>query len=277
MSWELHSDLASLLLAGNAAILMEVLHPSVMDGVYTHSSYRTAPTRRARNTLGYLLRTTFGSSQAATSTIEAVKAMHARVEGSRPDGVRYRALDPELIGWVHTCIPWAVMGAFERTKRRLSVDEKNRYLLEQAVIGRMGGAGDIPETTDELVEYVEQMRPKLAMTSQTVDFLGFLAARVDRAPAAGFWERLDAATSVRSSMRLMPPWARRLTGTLQPEWMGRLLLEPLDRRRAELVRWAYPAPPCVAMAHARVARRAGPERPRLRAASGTTPTRAQPA
>ena len=43
--------------------------------------------------------------------------MHARVNGVRPDGVAYRALDPELIGWVHTCIPWAVMTAYERFNR----------------------------------------------------------------------------------------------------------------------------------------------------------------
>ena len=52
---------------------MEVLHPSVMAGVFTQSSYRTQPLRRARNTLGYVLRTTFGSTAAATDVIERVK------------------------------------------------------------------------------------------------------------------------------------------------------------------------------------------------------------
>ncbi len=72
--------------------------------------------------------------------------MHSRVNGVRPDGVAYRALDPELIGWVHTCIPWAVMTAYDRFNRALTDEEKGRYLAEQAVIGRMSGAGEIPET-----------------------------------------------------------------------------------------------------------------------------------
>ena len=42
LSWEIHGDLASLVVGGTAAILMEVLHPSVMAGVFTHSSYRTS-------------------------------------------------------------------------------------------------------------------------------------------------------------------------------------------------------------------------------------------
>src|SRR5262245_64513505 len=80
VSWEIHGDLASLAVAGTGAILMEVLHPSVMAGVYTQSAYRTEPERRARNTLGYVLRTTFGSTPGALRVIEQVKRMHARVQ-----------------------------------------------------------------------------------------------------------------------------------------------------------------------------------------------------
>jgi uncharacterized protein (DUF2236 family) len=257
LSWEIHADLASVAVAGTAAILMEVLHPSVMDGVFTQSSYRTDPLRRARNTLGYVLRTTFGSTQGATAVIERVKRMHARVEGTRPDGVAYRALDPELIAWVHTCIPWAVMTAFERTRRPLSVAEKDRYLCEQAVIGRMGGADWVPESVSELHDYVEKMRPLLSMNTQTVEFLGFLEGRVDQEPL-GRKDRFDRWGAVRASMGLMPEWARRLTGTYQPALLDRLYFAPSDRLKARVVRWAYPEPPCVAMARARAAATAMP-------------------
>jgi uncharacterized protein (DUF2236 family) len=253
ISWEINGDFASLALGGTAAILMEVLHPSVMHGVFTQSSYRTDPLRRARNTLGYVLRTTFGSTAAATAVIERVKRMHARVGGTRADGIAYRALDPELIAWVHTCIPWAVMTAFERTRRPLSRPEKDRYLREQALLGRMGGADRVPETVSELEDYVEQMRPLLAMNTQTSDFLGFLEGRVDQAPL-GARERFDRWLSVRASMGLMPEWARRMTGTHLPQGVHRALLAPGDRLKARLIRWAYPAPPCVAMAEARAGR-----------------------
>jgi uncharacterized protein (DUF2236 family) len=198
---------------------MEVLHPSVMAGVAAYSSYRSDPLRRARNTLGYVLRTTFGSTPAATRVIESVKKVHARVEGARPDGVAYRALDPELIAWVHNCIPWAVMTAFDRYRRPLSEAEKNRYLAEQAPIGRMGGADWVQETVSELDAYVERMRPRLA--------------------------------GIRASMSLMPEWAQRLTGTHQPELVQSWWLAPTDRLKAKLVRWAYPELPCKALALAR--------------------------
>ncbi len=101
-----------------------------------------------RNTFGYVVTTTFGNTDAATRLIERVRRMHERVNGTLPDGRPYRAMDPELIGWVHTAIPWSIMLAYDAYRRPLTVDEKNRYLAEQAVIGRMGGAGDIPTTVD---------------------------------------------------------------------------------------------------------------------------------
>jgi len=250
LSWEINGDLASLAVGGSGAILMELLHPSVMAGVFAHSSYRTDTLRRARNTLGYVLRTTFGSTPAATRVIESVKRVHARIEGMRPDGVSYRALDPELIAWVHTSIPWAVMNAYHRYRRPLRLEEKNRYLREQAVIGRMGGADRVPESVAEVEEYFEAMRPVLAFNEQTRSFLDFLAGRDEELPVPRL-ERFDRWCSIHASMDLMPEWAQRLTGTHVPETLQRLWLRPHARLRAGLVRWASPELPCKRMALAR--------------------------
>ncbi|MFI5316561.1 MAG: oxygenase MpaB family protein [Myxococcota bacterium] len=250
LSWEINGDLASLAVAGGGAILMEVLHPSVMAGVFTHSSYRTEPLRRARNTLGYVLRTTFGNTRAATAVIEAVKRVHGRVAGARPDGVGYRALDPELIAWVHTCIPWAVMTAFDRYTRPLSLHEKNRYLREQAVIGRMGGADWVPETVSELEDFVAEMRPRMGANEQLLSFIAFLEGRSGDLPV-GRLERFDRRQSLRGSMSLMPVWARELTNTRVSEALDRFWLQPSNRQRASLIRWAYPELPCKRIALAR--------------------------
>ena len=192
MSWEINADLASVSQAGLPAIVLEILHPSVIAGVQDLSNYREDPFQRARATLGYVLATTFGNTEAATAVIERVKHVHSFVNGTRPDGVAYRALDPELIAWVHTCIPWMILRVFEETKRPLSQHEKDRYLTEQAVIGRMGGADWVPDTAAELDDYVEAMRPRLSVNAQTREFVDFLMTspffpdlpeRVDRAAA----------------------------------------------------------------------------------------------
>jgi uncharacterized protein (DUF2236 family) len=250
LSWEINGDLASLGIAGPGAILMEVLHPSVMAGVHSQSTYRTEPIKRIQNTLGYVLRTTFGNTEAATGVIEHVHRVHRHIEGVRPDGVPYRALDPELIAWVHTCIPWAVMTAYDRYRRPLSDAEKSRYLREQAVVGRMGGADRVPESLAELREFVHEMQPKLAVTQQTVEFIEFLTGRSGDYPTNA-WDRADLWLNLTEAMSLMPTWARALTGTDHGGPMGRFVLASRGHLRSRLVHWLFPELACVALARAR--------------------------
>jgi uncharacterized protein (DUF2236 family) len=256
ISWEINGDLASVTAAGMAAIIMEVLHPSVMAGVYTQSTYATEPLKRAKNTFGYVMRTTFGHTEAASEVIAHVKKVHAYVKGTRPDGVAYEALDPELIAWVHTCIPWAIMEAYHRYRRPLSTSERDQYLREQAPIGRMGGAEWVPETMAELTDYVEQMRPLMAMNEQTRDFMNFLAGDDSngtfRAPLR---KQLERRLGISASMSLMPEWAQHLTGTYQPALVHRLYLEPNVRLQSRLLRWAVPELECKRMAVARATAR----------------------
>jgi uncharacterized protein (DUF2236 family) len=251
LSWEINGDLASVSAAGMAAIIMEVLHPSVMAGVHEQSNVREQPLRRAQNTLGYVLRTTFGNTEAATEVVLRVKKIHARVNGTRPDGVAYRALDPELIAWVHTCIPWAVMEAYSRYRRPLSVAEKDQNLAEQAPIGILGGAEWVPTSVAELDAYVERMRPLMAMTEQLREFIGFLAGDSDGRFRAGPRQQLERRLDIATSMALMPTWARQLTGTYLPDLVVRLR-EPNARLQHAAIRFAYPGGlPCKILATAR--------------------------
>lgn len=64
--------------------MLEILHPSVVAGVQDLSNYREDPFQRARATLGYVLTTTFGNTEAATRVIERVKHVHSFVNGTSP-------------------------------------------------------------------------------------------------------------------------------------------------------------------------------------------------
>jgi uncharacterized protein (DUF2236 family) len=253
ISWEINADMGAIAVAGLAAIVTEVLHPSVMAGVEQQSSYRSQPLRRARNTLGYVVRTTFGTTDAATRVIEMVKKVHGRVEGERPDGVAYRALDPELIAWVHTSIPWAIMNAYDRYNRRLSTAEKDQYLREQAVVGRMGGADWVPESVAELEAYAERMRPLMAFNEQTRSFVDFLCGDLHDEGSASAREQLDRRLSLKASMTLMPEWARKLSGLDLPPWARVAYADPYNALVARSLRWAYGVPPFKAMAIERAA------------------------
>ncbi len=250
MSWRLHGAVGTIAAAGLAAIVMEILHPSVVAGVESQSSYRTQTFRRARNTFGYVVITTFGNTPAAERVIARVRRIHEHVNGTRPDGVEYRALDPELIGWVHTAIPWAMIAAYERYRGPLTDAEKARYLSEQAVIGRLGGATDIPETAAELDAYVEAMRPKLAVSEQTTSFIGFLVDGPEGTSAAG---RLQNRLALHAGMSLMPAWARQLTATAHPDLVQQLWVHPSTWAQVRLIDWAFGVPDYRRLAEERVA------------------------
>jgi uncharacterized protein (DUF2236 family) len=151
------------------------------------------------------------------------------------------------------------MNAYDRYRRPLRADEKDRYLAEQALIGRMGGADWVPETVAELDDYVERMRPRLGFTEETRSFLDFVAGRAEGFQV-GRSERLDRWAGIRGSMDLMPEWAARLTGTHAPELLQRVWLRPTARWKAALVRWVYPELPCKRLALARAAGGAEPAR-----------------
>lgn len=253
ISWEIHADLASVSQAGLPAIVLEILHPSVIAGVQDFSTYRQDPFQRARATLGYVLTTTFGNTDAATGLIERVKHVHSFVNGTRPDGVGYRALDPELISWVHTCIPWMIMRTFEHTNRPLTPAERDRYLTEQAVIGRLGGGSLAPTTAAELEDYVADMRPKLAVNAQTREFIGFLLTSPFFGDLPDVLDRGLHRLAVYAGMSRAPLWARELIGFDRPPPPVRALIEPMLQADARRVRWAFGTPTFVRLARARAA------------------------
>jgi uncharacterized protein (DUF2236 family) len=243
VSWRVNSDVSAIAIGGVSAIIMEILHPSVMAGVQDQSNYAEDPYRRARTTYGYVVTTTFGNTKSATRLINAVKGMHKRVNGTRPDGVPYRALDPKLIAWVHTCIPWAVMTAYERFNRPLTSAERDSYLTEQAVIGRMTGADQVPETVAELEEYVESMRPVLEVTDQTRQFFEFLLSSPFGVRAPEVVARRGNRFQLASGMSLMPAWARELSGFGNHPVVQRAIADPSLHAYARTLRWAFATPP----------------------------------
>ena len=252
VSWKINGDVSAITLAGIAAIALELLHPSVMAGVGQQSNYREQPFRRSRTTFGWVITTTFGSTPAAEKLIGRVKRMHEKVNGTRPDGVAYRALEPELIGWVHTQIPWMTMTAYERFNAPLTRVEKDKFLAEQSVVALMSGAEEVPTTVADLEAYVEQMRPKLALTEMLEEFFDFLVnGPLGALNLPGRLETPMRRFQIASGMSLAPSWAQEMTGWQRSVVEQRVAQAASMRTYAKLLRWAYGTPPWLRLARER--------------------------
>jgi uncharacterized protein (DUF2236 family) len=177
VAWQVHADLASMLVGGLSALMLQTLHPLVMQGVDEHSNYRQDPFGRLQRTAEFIAGTTYGGDELAGTLVRRVRSIHAGVRGeARIAGMgRYRASDPALLTYVHVTEVWSFLAAHQRySGHPLLVAEKNRYLGEMSVVAERLGARDVPVTTTDMRGYLRRVRPTLVGTEvarRTVRYL----------------------------------------------------------------------------------------------------------
>ncbi|MGE0705896.1 MAG: oxygenase MpaB family protein [Vicinamibacterales bacterium] len=133
---------AIVVLGWGRAILLQIAHPLVAQGVAEHSPFGRGASdyaRRAYGTIGAMLRLTFGTDAEAAATAARINAIHARVQGTLrhragrfPPGTPYAASDPALLLWVHATLVESLPLAYERFVGPLSPAEKDAYCVEAA-------------------------------------------------------------------------------------------------------------------------------------------------
>ena len=162
VAWRVNGE-GVLLLGGPGALLMQIAHPSVAAGVADHSDFPAEPYERLWRTMDAMLRVSFGDSEQSRDAAEQVTGVHRRVAGRRRDGERYRALDPDLLLWVHATLVDSALVVYRRFFRPLSLDREERYYAEMK---RLATAMHVPPEC--LLEGLGEFRNYVA---QTVDRL----------------------------------------------------------------------------------------------------------
>ena len=168
VSWRLHREVA--LLAGwGRAILLQLAHPLVAQGVAQHSAFLREPhghVRRLRRTLESMLALTFGSDDEARRAAARINAIHDRVHGqnaarhgAHPAGARYSAHDPRLLAWVHATLLDSFLLTFQLFVADLAEGECDRYCAESSRIELLLGipTGRLPRSHEALQRYLASM------------------------------------------------------------------------------------------------------------------------
>ncbi|PZU02467.1 MAG: hypothetical protein DI619_05260, partial [Francisella sp.] len=81
VSWKVHGDFSSMLIGGISALLLQMLHPAALGGVWDHSNFRADMLGRLRRTGQFISATTYGSRNDAEKLIERVRRIHDSVHG----------------------------------------------------------------------------------------------------------------------------------------------------------------------------------------------------
>src|SRR5215467_6480064 len=165
---QLHREVV--LLAGwGRAILLQLAHPLVAQGVADHSTFadtRWGRATRLRRTLGAMLALTFGAPEESAAAVRVINHIHDRVHGRLaaeagpiPAGARYSAHDPALLAWVHATLVDTFLVTYERFVAPLTQEERDRYCVEAAAAAPGLGIPDdmVPATADALANYMERM------------------------------------------------------------------------------------------------------------------------
>jgi uncharacterized protein (DUF2236 family) len=134
LTWRVNGE-AVLLLGGGRALILQVAHPGVAAGVAEFSDYRRDPWRRLYRTLDTTLTIVFGSPSSSRAASERLRRVHERVAGTDDRGNPYRALDPELLLWVHATLIDTSLTIYERYVQRLTPTEVDRYYEEMKDLG----------------------------------------------------------------------------------------------------------------------------------------------
>jgi uncharacterized protein (DUF2236 family) len=159
ISWQIDREVL-LLAGGTCALLMQVAHPGVAAGVAQHSDFRGDPFGRLRRTLTASYAVVFGSSPRAERAIRRINAIHTAVNGRVPEtGDSYRALDPDLLLWVHATLVDTALRVYERYVAPLPPSVAEAYHDEARRIAiRLGVPADaMPETLGDLRARMEAM------------------------------------------------------------------------------------------------------------------------
>src|SRR6185437_11330937 len=215
VTWRVNGDLSAPV-AGLRSLLVQALHPLAMAGVDQHSDWRADPAGRLASTAAYVVTITYGDRAAALAAAARVRKIHERVRGTdEVTGQPYAASDPDLLLWVHAGLVDSVLAAADIFGAPLSPAEADDYVAEMTVAAELVGVppGRAPSTAGELADYLDAMRPVLALTPAAAESTRYLLdlPGLDE-DVAGMWHDIGEA-----AVAALPEWAACLYGLVPRE------------------------------------------------------------
>ncbi len=233
--WRVHGDVTSMMVGGVTALLLQMLHPAVLAGVWDHSNFRTDMIGRLRRTARFIALTSYSGRDDALAVIARVREVHDHVRGTLPDGTPYTANDPALLAWVHVSEAVSFLDAWIRyAEPAMPTRDQDRYFAEMAMLGEMLGAAPVPRSRAEAMALIADFRPALSVTDRTREVARLV---LDQKPRSAASAPVQAMT-FQAAVDLLPAWARAMHGLHGP-----VLTRPLVRAGtygvAKTLRWAF--------------------------------------
>ena len=156
MMWKVNKEI-TVLFGGARALLMHAAHPLIAAGARQTSFYQRDPWKRLIRTLSLQNSVTFGTKSEANESAHRINKLHEVINGTdEVTGGYYDALDHEQLLWVHACLQISSIYFYEKTVRKLTESEKNKYHEENSFAAEMVLVNKelMPKTHEDLKQWV---------------------------------------------------------------------------------------------------------------------------
>lgn len=233
--WRVHGDVTTMMVGGVSALLLQMLHPAALAGIWDHSTFRNDMLGRLRRTARFIAVTTYADRADALTAIERVRQVHDRVTGTLADGTPYCANDPHLLAWVHVTEALCFLKAWIRYgEPGMSQADQDLYFAQFADIARRLGADPVPESRAETEALVERLRPELQADARTREVARLVLRQKAPTPAAIPVQKV----TMEAAVDLLPDWARTLHA-LPSHHLSRPAIRLSTAMVASSLRWAF--------------------------------------
>lgn len=234
VTWRIHSEFPGMLAGGLCALMLQLLHPRALAGVYDHSNFREDLVGRLRRTTSFVAGTSYAPTAEVDKLIARVRKIHAQVVGSLPDGSAYAADDPQLLTWVHVTEAYGFLEGCRRYCREIPEAIADRYYDEYRRVAEALGAREVPASQAQVRAYFDAQQPQLRMDARSREVLEVLSAVRLPVPLPGVSREMFLAAGA----ALLPDWAERMIGRSRGQHLQSVVAARVLRSVAPLFRIA---------------------------------------
>lgn len=161
----------AILFGAGRALLLQLAHPAVAQGVEDHSEFQRQPFRRLQGTLEATYAVVFGTEELAQGVGRRLRWIHDFITGPA-----YRANDPANLLWVHATLVDTALGCYTDLVGPLSTEDAETYYQEMTVVAEVFGVprDQQPANLADFRRYFDDTVNEFEITAAGRDLIAFI-------------------------------------------------------------------------------------------------------
>ena len=161
----------AIMFGAGRALLLQLAHPAVAQGVQDHSEFKKNPFKRLQGTVEATYAVVFGSAELAQGVGRRIQRIHDYVTGPG-----YSANDPSNLLWVHATLADTALRCYEELVHPLAPEVAETYYQEMTRVAEVFGVGreHQPSTLADFRRYMDATVAAMEVTPVGRDLAAFI-------------------------------------------------------------------------------------------------------